>query len=75
MAGKLAIEPSSMKPAPVRNVPTMIEARRPTVSATTPVGTSSRNVVVSSAVPTSTSCSASRSAATTRYTAAIVAMR
>jgi hypothetical protein len=68
------MEPSRTKPAPMTKTPTMTDALRLIVSATTPVGTSNTNVLASSAVPTSTSWSGSRSACTIRYTAEIVAI-
>ena len=50
----------------------MIDSRRLTVSATSPVGTSNTRAEISSAVPTRTSWSASRSATWMLYSALAV---
>ena len=54
------------KPAPVRPCPMTTDHLRLNVSATTPVGISKTNAETSSAVPTSTICSGSSSATSTR---------
>ena len=69
---KSGTAPHSRNPSPMTASPTRIERRRLTVSATTPVGTSKTSADTSSAVPTSTSCSAFRCAIWIMYRAAAV---
>ncbi len=61
-----------MNPAPMNRQPMMIDSRRLTVSATSPVGTSKTRAEISSAVPTRTSWSASRPATWMLYSALAV---